>query len=273
MSGRVHPALRAFADPEARWSTTLILSFTLHAASFFLVLVLPRLLPSAAAAPPVYVVDLVSIPAGAPAPAPAAGGGGARPAAPPKKPEKEKAIKIPDRATPKPAARPTPAPKKPETRTAPEVKPTPPPRKTPPPAAGTAEAPPDATATAAGAGAPASAPGVPGAAGAQTGGAGAGLADAFSAYGFDLKRRIDAAWSKPLRTGDAARRRMVVVVRLNLSSTGRVLGSDLVEPSGYDALDRSVLQAIRDAQPFPSFPVELGSAPRMWEVEFELNPE
>jgi protein TonB len=263
VSERSSAVLRAFSDPEARWSTTLILSFGLHLACFFFVLVLPSLLPRAAAGPPVYVVDLVSVPAGARAPAPA----GAPKAAPPqKKPPPEKAIPLPDRQPRKPPAKKPPEPKRTEVKPAAEAKPTPPPRKPP------AEAASERTA----AEAPAGVAGGPGAAGTQAGGAGgtgAGGGDAFNLYGSELFRRIEAAWQKPLRTGEAARRTMTVMVRLNLSSTGRVLSLDLVAPSGYEALDGSVLQAIRDAQPFPSFPAELGGAPRLLQFEFVLNPE
>ncbi len=64
--------------------------------------------------------------------------------------------------------------------------------------------------------------------------------------------------------------RFLIWVRIRCSS-GRVTSLELVAPSGYEALDASVLRAIQDAQPFPPFPSELGSGPQTVQFAFDLN--
>ena len=48
---------------------------------------------------------------------------------------------------------------------------------------------------------------------------------------------------------------------------------DLATPSGFDPLDRSVLRAVHDAEPFPPFPIALSLDTLTVRIEFELNPE
>ncbi|MGH9797823.1 MAG: hypothetical protein ACRD5D_06660, partial [Candidatus Polarisedimenticolia bacterium] len=130
--------------PAASWGTMVVFSLAIHLAGFGLALGLPRWLPRRAAGPSVYVVDLVSLPAGpamaSPEPAPAA------PAPPkPAPPKAEKPIKIPEKATAKPPPRNKPRQPEPEKKPEPEARkpepkaePAASPSETPPAAAGTA---------------------------------------------------------------------------------------------------------------------------------------
>ncbi len=253
---------------SGRWGTTIFLSLVLHLAGFGLAVALPRLLPRGAQGPPVYVVDLVSLPAsGAPT------GGAAPPAhapvaAPSKKkaitppPKPEKTLKLPERGAKLNATK-----KKPIA----EPKPT-----------ATLAAPADATPVdgdaardAAGTAAKGGAKGT--AAGVGTGGgagSGTGSGDETQFYFSVLYRRIENAWQKPIYPpNEASRRVLSATVRLTVSSSGRVIRLELVTPSGYDALDRSVQSAVQGAQPFPFFPDSLTVDSLTVQYAFDLTPE
>lgn len=273
-------AKRVAVPPEGAgtsWSTLVTVSFVLHAAGFGIAVGLPRLLPRSAAPPPVYVVDLVSLPVSAPgAPPP---GGTVAPAAPAPAPSKpEKTIKIPE-----PAAKKTP-PKKPavkkedrvEPRKTPD-KPAPTPTQSKTPAAAAAASPePEATtapgpgqgtaSTPGGSGPPAARPGV-------EGGTGSGGTDAYTFYYALLDRKIRGAWKKPLDPESlASRQHLACLVTLSLSSSGRVLSLDLAQTSGFEPLDRSAIRAVQDAEPFPPFPYQLGVSTLTINFEFVLTP-
>ena len=66
----------------------------------------------------------------------------------------------------------------------------------------------------------------------------------------------------------------VRVGRVNglVTPSGRVTGLDVVVPSGYEAMDRSILRAVQDAQPFPPFPLELGRDSLTVKIDFVLPP-
>jgi TonB family protein len=260
---------------EARWATLVLVSLGLHVGGFVFAVTLPRILPRRAAGPPVYVVDLVTLPAGLPSPSPAPPAAATARSAPPKP---EPPVKIPERAAKKPEPK-KPEPKKTppkETVKKPDPKPETPrpdPGPQPAPAAESAAA---ATASAPPAGTTAGTAGSQGATGTRPGGAGGtdtGAADDQTFYFGLLNRKIRGAWKKPIfPPNHPAGRTLEARVRLTLTSSGRVIEMDLVASSGYDALDRSALRAVQDAQPFPPFPYTLGTEPRPVVFEFALIP-
>jgi len=277
-----------------------VVSVILHLAAFFFIVGVPRFLSSGPSGNKVYVVDLVTMPGGpaaaAPAPAPAA----AAPApelpkpAPVKPPEVKKAPEVKKEApkVSKPIVLPDKDAKK-NTKT-PPVK-TPVPTKPPEPEKkddkkddakeseesaaeetaannAAAAATPPATNPA-----PSTAPGKPGATGAPgatgTGGGGEGTGtgsgDEYDFYIALLKRKIEAAWKRPVSTSRETR---TAAVYFELSPTGRLLKLELRNPSGYVPFDRSIVQAVKDAEPFPAFPLALKLDKLAPTLEFELTP-
>jgi TonB family protein len=281
MSAR--PAGRPPAPGLGLGRPAVLLSLGLHAAAFVVTLGVPRLLASSPRAAPVYVVDLVSFAGGSPGPAapssgpPAAAAKPKPPAPPPKKepekkaPEKkaaEKAIVIPERGAkktppqtpPKPAAKPEP-PAKPVAAEEKESKAA--------ETAGASDAQ-SAAAPAAGGKAAAGAPGgTPGATGAGGQGTGVG-GDAYNFYMALLNRSIKEAWKRPLYSGNEV---FTATVRVEISRSGRLVKLTLVTSSGLEALDRSVLSAVRDAEPFAPLPTNLTLETLAANIEFELNPQ
>ena len=263
------------------WRRMVILSFVLHLVGFGGAIGLPRLIARGSPGTPVYVVDLVSLPA--PAPKRKQTGGGSRAKvkttpAPKPPPREEKAIKIPDRDNPKPQSKkekPRPESKKETSKPEPE-KIEEPPAKIEKPVDPEAR---DDAAAGAGAAAEGTAPsstiggrgtaaiGIPGGTG-DTGG------NARTFYYTLLKMRIESNWQRPIYPPNYTdRRTLLVTVRLGLSSSGRVTSLDLLTPSGYDALDRSILRAVRDAEPFPPFPPQMTRRSMAIQIEFVFNPD
>ena len=62
-----------------------------------------------------------------------------------------------------------------------------------------------------------------------------------------LDKLVAQQWSRP----PSARNNMLAVVQLKLSPFGDLLSYKLITSSGDDAFDRSVLQAVKQAAPFP----------------------
>ncbi len=253
-----------------------ILSFVLHVVGFGGAIGLPRLLPREPLGTPVYVVDLVSLPA--PAPIRKRAGGGSRAnkksAPTPKPPPKEeKAIEIPEPKKPKPQPKKEkPKPKKIEEPPAKIEKPVEP-RKVEPESRDDA-----ATDTATGSAedaAPSSTIGGRGTAAIGIrGGTGNAGGDALTFYFNLLKMRIESNWQRPIYPPNYTdRRTLLVTVRLGLSSSGRVTSLELLTPSGYIALDRSILRAVRDAEPFPPFPPQMTRLSIAIPIEFVFNPD
>ncbi|HKQ98960.1 MAG TPA: energy transducer TonB, partial [Candidatus Polarisedimenticolia bacterium] len=85
-----------------------------------------------------------------------------------------------------------------------------------------------------------------------------------------LKRAIERAWHRPVYTGSDTKS---ATVSLSLSRTGRVLRLELSKPSGYEPFDRTLLRAVRDAEPFPPFPVSLTVDSLAVQIVFDLHPE
>jgi TonB family protein len=278
----------------------IIASLVLHVGAFLIAVGVPRLLASSSNMGPVYVVDLVAPPgppgpAAAPAatpaaaPAPATPPKAATPAKttvktppPPKKPT-EKAIVLPDKnakKTPdKKAIEKKPVEKKPEpvknteasepderpgadTNAKPDGAPEQPPNASARPAAVAPSGAQGGTGTASTTGA------AVGAGGAGTGTGGGG--DETNFYFALLKKAIEKAWNRPVYTGADTKS---ATVSLSLSRTGRVVKLELSKPSGYEPLDRSLLRAVRDAEPFPPFPVALTLDILAVQIVFDLKPE
>ena len=248
------------------WGRMLLLSLGLHMLGFALAVGLPRLVPRPAAAP-VYVVDLVSLPGGPANASPPPSVPAAVKPSPPPAPKPEKAIAIPERT------------KKPEPKKTPEPKSTPAKPKTaatPVPAARTqpqAEGTPRAQATPAQGASMSGASGAAGAAGGGFGGSGAAQADALMFYASLVQRNIENAWKKPIYPpAESSRRAFTTQIRLVLTSSGRVSSVEIVIPSGYDAMDRSVLEAVHDAM-FPPFPSSLTYSSLPFPVEIVLTKD
>ena len=259
------PGMDAFdlGPPSLPWRLTLALSIGLHLFGFFLIFGLPRLLPRPRFAP-VYVVDLVSIAGGPPAASPPPAGAASRPAPASKK--EEKAIKIPEHGTRKPESKKTPEPKKTQEPKATQAKPA---ESKSPTARGTPARPehPDTAAQT---------PGVPGSTGTAGGGYGGGgveQTDALNFYGALVKHNIENAWKKPLYpSAETSRKAFTTQVRVIVTSSGRVSRVETVAPSGYEALDQSVLEAVHEAI-FPPFPSSLNYPVLALPIEIVLTPD
>jgi len=262
-----------------------ILSIIFHVTGFFLIVGVPRLLASGPDAGKVYIVDLVTLPgpagpgpaaeappAAAAAPKPAPPKETPKPVTPPKPPPvkkpAEKAIPIPDRnakkTTKKPEEKPKETPKPVETAENSATQET----ATATPTTNEAAKPTPAAAS----GAPASTGAAP-AAGAGAGGEGQGTGgggDAYTFYLALLKRNIETAWKRPVYNGDAT---LTAILNLRISSAGRVLRLELKTPSGFEPLDRSLLTAVKAAEPFPPFPSALAMDTLQVQIVFDLTPE
>jgi len=254
-------------------------SAVLHVAGFAAAVLLPRLIPRGPGGPPVYVVDLVALPAGPTTTLPPSGGGATKSQPSPPAPAKpEKAIPIPARGhkpepkltDKKPKSTPTPAKGQPTPKDKPNDKE----KAVPAPAAAT----PPATAPvatepsgAAGAGSGGTSTGT-GAGG--MGGTGSGQADAATFYGNLLRQRIEGAWIRPLYPPNwPGLQPPTATVRINLTSSGRVTSVALAAPSDYEAMDQSIMRAVQDAQPFPPFPSQLGRDVLSVSIDFVLPPK
>ncbi|OED40177.1 hypothetical protein ACH42_17760 [Endozoicomonas sp. (ex Bugula neritina AB1)] len=68
-------------------------------------------------------------------------------------------------------------------------------------------------------------------------------------YSALIKRLASQRWNRP----PSARNNMVAEVRISLSPFGDLLDIALVQSSGNDEYDRSVIQAVKNSAPFPEF--------------------
>ena len=255
-------------NPVSPWGRMVFLSLVLHTLGFALAVGLPRLVPRPAISA-VYVVDLVTLPGGpANASLPPSAPAAAEKPNPPPAPKPEKAIAIPDRS------------KKPEPKKTPEPKSSPAkpkPAATPAPAAtrpeAKAEATPQTQGTPAHGASMSGVSGGAGSAGGGFGGSGAAQADALTFYASLVQRNIENAWKKPIYPpAETSRRAFTTQIRLVLTSSGRVSSVEIVIPSGYDAMDRSVLEAVHDAM-FPPFPSSLTYSSLPFPVEIVLTKD
>jgi TonB family protein len=274
-------------QPSILGRPMVVLSLVLHVAAFVAAVGLPRVLALGHTPATVYTVDLVTLP-GLPAPSaapaaaapaaqtpPAAATQKATPPPPPVKKPAAKPIILPDK-TVKKLAKPEPKTSKPEPKK-PEVK-KPEPKKPEEQENNNAEEQPEepkqpehpaASApqtSQQGTGAP---QGATGGAGTGTAGNGTGSGDEYDFYIALITRNIKKAWKRPVSTGSETR---TAIVRFELSPTGRVLNLELATPSGFAPLDRSVVQAVHDAEPFPPFPLSLKLDRLKLPIQFELTP-
>jgi TonB family protein len=275
-------------QPSILGRPMVVLSLVLHVAAFVAAVGLPRVLSLGHTPATVYTVDLVTLPglpAASAAPAAAAPAAPTPPAAatqkatPPPPPVKKPAVKpivLPDKNIKKPAKpepkTSKPEPKKPEARKPPpedtkeeennaaEDQKTQEPKQPEHPAS----SPPQTSQQ--GTGAP---QGTTGGAGVGTAGNGTGSGDDYDFYIALISRKIKAAWKRPVSTGSETR---IAIVRFELSPTGRVVNLELATPSGFAPLDRSVVQAVHDAEPFPSIPSSLKLDRLKLPIQFELTP-
>ena len=120
------------------------------------------------------------------------------------------------------------------------------------------------------------APGAPGGSGTAGGGYGGGgveQTDALNFYGALVKRNIENAWKKPLYpSAETSRRPFTTQMRVIVTSSGRVSSVEIVAPSGYEALDQSVLEAVHEAI-FPPFPSSLSYPVLALPIEIVLTPD
>lgn len=271
------------AQPSILGRPMVILSLILHVVVFVAAVGLPKVLSLGHAPAAVYTVDLVTLP-GLPAPSPvpaaqtppAAAQQKATPPPPPVKKAPAKPIVLPEKNAPKKPPKPEPRTTKPEPKK-PEVKKPEPEKpeeeannasdekqeetKQPEhPAASPPQTPQPGT------GAP---QGTTGGAGTGTAGTGTGSGDEYDFYIALISRKIKTAWKRPVSTGTETR---TAIVRFELSPTGRVLNLELQTPSGFAPLDRSVVQAVHDAEPFPPFPLSLKLDRLKLPIQFELTP-
>jgi protein TonB len=261
-----------------------VVSLVFHVVAFFVIVGVPRLLASGPDPGKVYIVDLVTLP-GPAGPGPAQAAPPSQAAAAPK----SEPPKPPPKPAPKPEAVKTPPVKKPAEKAivipergakTPAVKTEPPKPKAEPaaekPASEAAEESAQTAASAAPTPGPATAPAATGTTSVTgTGGGGegdgtGGGGDAYTFYLALLKRNIESAWKRPVYSGDAT---LTATVNLRISRAGRVQRLDLSRASGFEPLDRSLLTAVRAAEPFPPFPAALTMDTLQVQIVFDLTPE
>jgi TonB family protein len=260
-----------YGQPQAAtpWTSTLVLSLVLHLVGLGAALALPHLVPHGRLGPPVYVVDLVALPAGALAasPAPPEKTPPAAKTEPPRS-KPEKAITLPERTAKKPEPKKTPVPKKtPEPTSAEKQKIPLKPEKKPPETETAAKPEASSGETAQGQ----TSAGIPGATGVQVGGAGGtgGVAptDAQLFYIGVLQRAIYNTWRKPLFPSTETKAVLTATFLLTVTSSGRVSQLRLITSSGHESVDRSFISAVQEAM-FPPLPPSLGPT---WAAQIELT--
>lgn len=88
----------------------------------------------------------------------------------------------------------------------------------------------------------------------------------LDAWAAEIKRRLDAAWSRPDGLGARA---LSVRVSFSVETNGRLTGVQVATASGEPTLDSSVLAAFRSASPVRPPP---DGARRTYTMTFELKP-
>ena len=116
-------------------------------------------------------------------------------------------------------------------------------------------------------------PGGTGASGGGFGGSGEAQTDALNFYSALVKKNIENAWRKPLYpASETSRKPFTTQVRVIVTSSGRVSSVVIVAPSGYAAMDESVMEAVHEAI-FPPFPASLGYSVLALPLEMVLTPD
>jgi len=88
----------------------------------------------------------------------------------------------------------------------------------------------------------------------------------LSDYMSVIQRRIKSRWFPP--AGNESRR---VVVDFSLNRDGSLQNLRLAQSSGFDAVDRAAIKAVRRSAPFPSLPAA-ASDPIKVQFTFDSNP-
>ena len=96
---------------------------------------------------------------------------------------------------------------------------------------------------------------------------GGGPVDPATSYGQLIVAACKRNWIPP-PPGVLGRSLPTTDVDVTVARTGRILSYKIVRSSGNAALDRSVLEAIRDSNPLPAFPRELTGVQRKFTVTF-----
>ena len=79
-----------------------------------------------------------------------------------------------------------------------------------------------------------------------------------------IQQTLEDNWSRP----PSARLGMEAVMRIRLVPTGRIVGTTLIKSSGDAAFDRSVEQAVANAEQFPELQQLYKESPQLFEREF-----
>ena len=94
--------------------------------------------------------------------------------------------------------------------------------------------------------------------------------DALTGYARTVEEKIEAAWKKPTYSGSQP---VTVRLSLDLDSTGRLIHVEVIKPSGYEALDQSVLDAVKRAEPYPPFTPEFHWDHLRFPIEMQLTSD
>ncbi len=267
-------------------SPMIAVSFGLHIGGLVFFTLIPSFLPARGATPMVYTVDLVDLP---PLPEPSGPPAGTpiEPPATEPEPEPEKAEPPPPekKQQPPPKKEPVPVPRKkppekpedaaqrpPEIK--PEPKPSPPADPQPDPVPSPGDTPSDEPVN----------PPAPRETGASPGPAGGGLPGEGIQGGFDdtsfrfnyywksMINIIRSQWSKPIRPA-GIQGKIRAVVYFVIRQDGSIWKPELVEWSGYPALDNSALRAVMDSRRLPPLPMQYEKNSVGVRIIFELKEE
>ncbi len=79
----------------------------------------------------------------------------------------------------------------------------------------------------------------------------------YRSYVIGLKERIEGVWKYP---SEAAKGGIhgVALIKFTIRKNGQLTDIQLVETSGYNDLDEAVIQALKDAEPYPPLPDDWG---------------
>jgi TonB family protein len=78
----------------------------------------------------------------------------------------------------------------------------------------------------------------------------------YAPYLKKIKTRIERVWTYP-RPAFAQKKEGISTIKFSINKKGRLLGSSIVNSSGYEPLDREAVNAITASAPYEPFPGEL----------------
>ncbi|MFH0823895.1 MAG: energy transducer TonB [Pseudomonadota bacterium] len=82
------------------------------------------------------------------------------------------------------------------------------------------------------------------------------------------KEAIQRAWKTPLDLQDSSAVKGKIRINYTIARDGALDSIHLIKSSGNSEMDRSLIQAIRDAEPFPAFPDDIRAAQVMVRANF-----